>query len=98
MNTTTDLYKLFTQRYCELTRYYLHSLISLARSNAEEFACIYMRNPGNTAVMRGDVLYLIQCKPVKVKVISSDKCYKDLVVKNLQKTTRYMKCLTNRYI
>lgn len=83
MNTTIDLYKLFTQRYCELTKDHLHSLINLARSNAEEFVWIYMRKPGYTAVVRGEVLYLIQCKPVKV--ISSDKFYQDLVVKNLQK-------------
>lgn len=77
MNKTTDLYKIFTQRYCEMTRDYHHSLISIARTNAEEFAWVYMHKPGYTAVVRGEILYLIQCKSVRVKVVPSEKCYQE---------------------
>lgn len=40
MNRTNDLYKVFLNRYCDLTRDHLYSLISLARSNSEEFAWV----------------------------------------------------------
>lgn len=95
MNHTTDLYRVFTQRYCELTRSHLHSLISLARSNAEDFAWIYMNRLGYTSVVRGEVLYLIQCKSTRVRVIPSQKCYQELVVKTSQNATRYVKPSTH---
>lgn len=60
MNRTNDLYKLFLNRYCDLTRDHMYSLISLARSNSEEFAWVYMKQPGYTAVTRGEVLHLVQ--------------------------------------
>lgn len=91
MNRTNDLYKLFLNRYCDLTRDHMYSLISLARSNSEEFAWVYMKQPGYTAVTRGEVIYLIQCKATKVKVISTDNCYQELVVKDNQNNTKYVK-------
>lgn len=87
MNRNNDLYKLFLNRYCDLTRDHMYSLISLARSNSEEFAWVYMKHPGYTAVARGEVIYLIQCKATKVKVISTDNCYQELVVKDNQNNT-----------
>lgn len=69
----------------------MHSLISLARSNSEEFAWVYMKKPGYTAVTRGEVIYLIQCRAIKVKVIATDMCYQELVVKDNLNNTRYVK-------
>lgn len=91
MNHTNDLYKVFLNRYCDLTRDHLYSLISLARSNSEEFAWVYTKSPGYTAVTRGEVIYLIQCKAIRVKVISTDNCYQELVVKDIHNSTRYVK-------
>lgn len=50
-----------------------------------------MKQPGYTAVTRGEVLYLVQCKAVKIKVISSDACYQELVVKDVHNVTKYVK-------
>lgn len=49
MNRTNDLYNFFLNRYCDLTRDQTYSLISLARSNSQEFAWVYMKQPGYTA-------------------------------------------------
>lgn len=52
---------------------------------------MYTKSPGYTAVTRGEVIYLIQCKAIKVKVISSENCYQELVVKDTKNSTRYVK-------
>lgn len=91
MNRTNNLYKFFLNRYCDLFRDHMYSFISLARSNSEEFAWVYMKQPGYTAVTRGEVLHLVQCKAVKVKVISTENCYQDLVVKDHHNMTKYVK-------
>lgn len=95
MNRTNDLYKLFLNRYCDFTRDLMYSLISLARSNSEEFAWVYMKKPGYTAVTRGKVIYLIQCKAIRVKVISTENCYQELVVKDSMNNIKYVKPSTN---
>lgn len=91
VNRTTDMYKAFSKRYCDLTKNYLHSLISLARQNPEEFAWAYVQKPGYTAVLRGEVIYLIECIPVKVKVFQTHQCYQELPVKTSENKTRYVK-------
>lgn len=55
MNRTNDLMIRTEVLYCDLSRDHMYSLISLARTNSEEFAWVYMKQPGYTAVTRGEV-------------------------------------------
>ncbi|DAZ90598.1 hypothetical protein QKT73_gp2 [Trialeurodes vaporariorum mononega-like virus 2] len=77
---TTSLYNLFTRRYCELNRNRIMSLLSLARTNPEEFAIVYTNEPGYTAITRGEVVHLLKCEPVVVFPRDVDECYNDLPV------------------
>lgn len=52
---------------------------------------VYTKSPGYTAVTRGEVIYLKQCKSLRVKVIFTDNCYQELVVKDIHNLTRYVK-------
>lgn len=79
-NRTTDLYQTFTRRYCDLNKARLRHLLSLARTNPEEFAWVYMERPGYTAVSRGEVIHPIKCVEVEVQPRHTDTCFNDLPV------------------
>lgn len=93
-NKTTDLYRLFYMRYCKLNRDHHYSLLSMARSNPEEFAWVYTKKPGHTAVLRGEVLYLVKCNPVRVDILPYTNCYQELRVVDSYNTTWYVKPTT----
>lgn len=79
-NRTTDLYNLFARRYCELNKQQLTHLLSLARTNPEEFAWVYTATEGYTAITRGEAVQLIRCVPVHVTPRPLNTCYNELPV------------------
>lgn len=74
-NRTTELYRTIYNEMCAKNLLYLRSLLSLATTAPEEFAWIYMRDSGYTAVLRGEVIYLIKCMPKVVELREDPNCH-----------------------
>lgn len=89
-NRTNSLYQYFMKRHCEANRARLRHLLSLARTDPEEFAWVYTERPGYTAVTRGEVIHLIQCHAVEVVPRYTEDCFNDLPVSYLN-TSMFLK-------
>nr|UBJ26036.1 putative glycoprotein [Sichuan mosquito chuvirus-like virus] len=69
-----NLYTYLMQRKCE-DHYKVSKLqLSLAYSDPQTFAYDYMQQPGYTAIVQQEIIYLIQCQPVQVLLRSNVKC------------------------
>lgn len=66
---------------CELERKVLGTQLILARIYPNDFAADLMRQDGYTAVVAGEVIYLIQCKPVYVVLETQDTCFHEIPVR-----------------
>lgn len=77
----THAYMALQMRICETRAQTLTHLTSLAFVAPEEFAWAYTKRPGTTAVVRGEVVYLIECAPVSVEIRSSPLCYQELPIR-----------------
>ncbi|QMP82300.1 glycoprotein [dermapteran chu-related virus 142] len=77
-----SLYQHLYSRICNLKYQQLIQLSSLAYIDPETFAWAYMGKPGVTAIMGGEVVYLMQCKAKPMVYRQSDKCYLEIPVNN----------------
>lgn len=74
------LYDALYKDICEIDRKILGTQLILAKIYPNDFAADLMRQDGYTAVVAGEVIYLVQCKPVYVVLASSDKCFHEIPV------------------
>lgn len=95
-NRTTDLYHLFNKRYCELNKNQLSQLLSLARTNPDEFAYVYTGREGYTALLRGEAIHLIQCAQQVVTPRPTSECYNEMPV--IYKNTSFFIRPTDRVL
>jgi hypothetical protein len=65
---------------CENERKSLQIMITQAMSNPVEFAYDYYHGPGYTAIVKGEVIYLVKCHPTPVTIRETQKCYNSLPV------------------
>lgn len=65
---------------CEVERRVLATQLILARLYPNDFAAELMRAEGYTAVVAGEIIYLIQCDPVYVKLALNEACYQEIPV------------------
>lgn len=76
-----DLYKdILTQR-CLLEQKVLRNSLSLASIEPDLFALNYMQGPGFLSVIGGEIIYIIKCIAVNVKLRKTEECYQELPVK-----------------
>jgi hypothetical protein len=75
-----ELYNNLYHKICSLRYNQLHNLISLAYIRPDEFAWAYTKQPGTTALLRGEALYLIKCSPVVVSFRPTTRCYQEIPV------------------
>lgn len=92
-NRTTELYNMVLHDLCKSMVLHLNNLLSMARTNPEEFAWSYTGQAGYTAINRGEVIYLIKCIPVIVSILETDLCYNEIPVLYKNKTM-YLKPAT----
>lgn len=76
----TDLYIDITRQKCALERQILKNALSLATLSPDETAYSFMKEPGYMAIIAGEVIHLIKCTPVEVKIRSTENCYKNLPI------------------
>nr|QXV86438.1 glycoprotein [Chuviridae sp.] len=77
-----SLYYNLITKICDLKHQQLKQLSSLAYIDPEVFAWAYTGKPGVTALMAGEVVYLMQCKPKPMVFRSVDRCYLEIPVNN----------------
>ena len=76
----TDLYKDVVMQRCLLEQRVLRNSLSLATLQPDQFAYDFMKGPGYMAVIGGEVLYIIKCVPIIVKLRQTKECYQELAV------------------
>ncbi|KAG7196318.1 hypothetical protein KM043_000076, partial [Ampulex compressa] len=81
----TTLYNNIMMRKCELERQVLKNALAIAALIPDEFAWSIMKGPGYMAVTAGEVIHIVKCIPVEVKVRHTEQCYHELpvMVKNI---------------
>ena len=68
-----------TQR-CNLERQTLKNALAIATQSPDEFAYHLMKSPGYMAVVAGEVVHIVKCIPVEVRIKPADECYTELPV------------------
>lgn len=75
------LYRRLVNDLCKVEKSLLETRLISARINPHEFASNLMKTQGYTAVIAGEVIYIIQCKAVVVVLASTGGCYQEITVK-----------------
>lgn len=73
-----QLYHDVLKQKCNLEREVLENRLSLAAVSPEEFAFRLMKKPGYMAITAGDVIHVINCIPVELKLRQTEKCYAEM--------------------
>lgn len=76
----TELYKSMMNEVCKLDKNLLDTHLKMARLNPQEFASSFTKRSGYTAVVAGEVIYLIECKPTYVILDPRSICYQEIPV------------------
>lgn len=76
----TQLYRDIMEQKCALEKQILENALSLSSIAPDEMAFRIMKAPGYTAVVAGEVIYIIKCVPVTCRVRQTEHCYNELPV------------------
>lgn len=69
------------KKQCELKKRVINNVLSIATICAEEFGYLIMQEPGFLGVVTGEVIYLIKCTQVDLKLQPTPNvCYEQLPV------------------
>lgn len=79
-NQLSLLYHKLINELCKVEKSLLETRLISARINPHEFASNLMKTSGYTAVIAGEVIYIIQCKPSYVALAPSPRCYQEIPV------------------
>ena len=82
-----NLYQHLIKQKCELERDVLVMQLSIASYAPQEFAYLRMKEPGYTATLLGEVINIMKCQPVEVTIRKTDRCYNELPITYLNKTS-----------
>ncbi|RLU21202.1 hypothetical protein DMN91_005575 [Ooceraea biroi] len=74
------LYRDVLKQRCDMEQQLLKGTLSLAINSPDEFAYQIMKGPGYMAVISGEVVHIIKCIPVDVKIQHVKECYSQLPV------------------
>lgn len=71
------MYKDILTKICENERDLLQTQLSFARIDPPAFAYARTKEPGYTAVLLGEVAYLVKCVPTEVQIRETTICYNE---------------------
>ncbi|KYN13162.1 hypothetical protein ALC57_14657 [Trachymyrmex cornetzi] len=80
------LYRDVLKQCCTLEQQVLKGALSLTINSPDEFAYQIMKGPGYMAVISGEVVHIIKCTPVVVKIQHVKECYSELPVQKDNET------------
>lgn len=75
-----DLYRNLVKQRCLIEKETIRNNLALAVSSPDEFSYNLLKGPGGMAVVAGEVVHLIKCLPVEVKIEHGEECYTQLQV------------------
>lgn len=81
-----QLYQNILTQQCNLERQTLQNALAIATQSPDIFAYHLMKGPGYMALVAGEVIHIIKCVPVEVKIIHKAECYQQLTVNWSNKT------------
>ena len=76
----TRLYRDVIEKQCELERKVLANSLSIATISPDLLAYQIMRGPGYISLLAGEVVHVLKCVQVEVKVRPTEECYQELPV------------------
>jgi hypothetical protein len=80
-NNMEELHDMVQTQICDTARETIQNRLGMARNSPEVFANLYNdMDPGTTAIVAGEVAYIIHCVPVQVVYRKPDFCTKELPV------------------
>ena len=75
-----QLYNDVITQKCNLEKQTLKNSLSIATQAPDEFAFDLMKGPGYMAVVAGEVVHIVKCVPVEIKMKHGDNCFAELQV------------------
>lgn len=79
-NELNTIYIDVLTKICETERDLLQTQLSFAKLDPPGFAFMRTKQPGYTATLLGEILYLIKCVPIEVEIRKADLCFNELPV------------------
>lgn len=76
----SQLYRNVLQQQCYLEQKILKNALALATHSPDAFAYHLMQGPGYMALLAGEVIHIVKCVPVEVKIAHTNECYEQLPV------------------
>lgn len=80
------LYRDVLKQRCKLEKQVLKNALTLAINSPDEFAYQIMKGPGYMAVNAGEVVHIIKCTPVEVRIHHTKECFLELPVQKNNET------------
>lgn len=84
-----SLHKSLLMNQCRIEKSLLSTQLSIASIAPSEFAYLRMNKPGYTAMLAGEVIYLVKCQAVSVTKVRTDNCFLEFPV-SYKNETYYM--------
>ncbi|RLU25508.1 hypothetical protein DMN91_001664 [Ooceraea biroi] len=81
-----QLYRNILIQQCNLEQQMLQNALAISTQAPNIFACYLMKGPGYMALLAGEVIHIIKCVPVEVKVLHTKECYNQLPVIRANRT------------
>lgn len=76
----TSLYHDLVKQRCELETQVLRHALTLATLSPDEFAYNLAKEPGHMAIIAGEVVHIVKCIPINVRIRETPNCYAELPV------------------
>lgn len=76
----SQLYRNVLLQQCNLEQKILKNALALATHSPDAFAYHVMQGPGYMALLAGEVIHIVKCVPVEVKLAQTQECYDQLPV------------------
>ncbi|XP_071577514.1 uncharacterized protein [Temnothorax nylanderi] len=86
-NQINQLYRNILLQQCNLELKMLQNALAIATQSPDIFAYHFMKGPGYMALLAGEVIHIIKCVPVEVKLVHTQECYEQLPVMFNNKTS-----------
>ncbi|KAL7296737.1 hypothetical protein TKK_0010150 [Trichogramma kaykai] len=75
-----NLYRDIVSERCRIERQTLKNSLAIASNSPDQFAYNFMKGPGYMALNAGEVIHILKCIPVEVRLQHGEHCYAELQV------------------